>query len=205
MSGSRQLSSDRQAHDLLEALNQVVRELERSHSELEMPNTDSTRRQHLYYMVLSDMDRLANLLHLAESHNGGHLQDKTVTLIGETLTYVRKRATAIGVGIALNRIRALRRTADKSIKGHEHPLGRSFRLRDDLVDAVSLLHNFGLSLPQEHLDDLLDLAESINSLIMRDREISWLQPFGEDDEENCHLIDIQELVSRVAASERAAG
>lgn len=203
MSGSRQLSSERQAHDLLEALNQVVHELERTHSELEMPGTDSIRRQHLYYMVLSDMDRLANLLHLAESHNGGHLQDKTITLVTETLAYVRKRATTIGVGIALSRIRSLRRTADRSMNGHEHPLGRSFRLRDDLVDAVSLLHNFGLSLPKEHLDDLLDSAACINSLIMRDREISWLQPLGKDDEDTCSLIDIQELVARVAADERA--
>lgn len=202
MSASQRYSSERQTHDLLAALTKVVGELETSQAELDIPNLSSERRQDLYYVILTDMGRLANLLHLAESHAIGHLQDRTREHIRETLDYVRQRATSIGVEIALSRIRALRRQAERSTKGRMHPLGRSFRLREDLNDAVSLLHNFGLSLPQEHMEDLLDSAASINSLIRKDREITWLQPLAEEQEDSCPLIDIQELVARVAISEQ---
>jgi hypothetical protein len=186
---------DQQVHDLLGALVTVITDLEAAHREVESASILPSRRQSLYENVLSDMDRLANLLHLAESHSQTALSEQTCRMMRHTLEDVRQRATAVGVGVALNRVRSLRRIADRSTKRHEHPLGKSFYLRDAFVDAVTLLRSLCDSLPQEHLDDLADSAATINGLISRDRNVTWLQSFAQD--EPCNLINLEAMAFRL--------
>jgi hypothetical protein len=186
---------DQQVHDLLGALVDVVTSLEKSHREVEGSGILPSQRQSLYEKVLTDMERLANLLHLAESHSESLLSEQTCRMMRHTLEDVRQRATAVGIGVALNRVRSLRRIADRSTQRHEHPLGKSFYLRDAFVDAVTLLRSLCDSLPQEHLDDLADSAATINGLISRDRNVTWLQSFAQD--EPCTLINIEDMAFRL--------
>jgi hypothetical protein len=186
---------DQQVHDLLGALVGVVTSLEKSHREVEGSGILPSQRQSLYEKVLTDMERLANLLHLAESHSESLLSEQTCRMMRHTLEDVRQRATAVGIGVALNRVRSLRRIADRSTQRHEHPLGKSFYLRDAFVDAVTLLRSLCDSLPQEHLDDLADSAATINGLISRDRNVTWLQSFAQD--EPCTLINIEDMAFRL--------
>lgn len=192
---TRKTSMDQQVHDLLGALVGVVTSLEKAHREVEGTGILPSRRQSLYQQVLTDMERLANLLHLAESHSEALLSEQTCRMMRHTLEDVRQRATAVGVGVALNRVRSLRRIADRSTQRQEHPLGKSFYLRDAFVDAVTLLRSLCDSLPQEHLDDLADSAATINGLISRDRNVSWLQSFAQD--EPCTLINIEDMAFRL--------
>jgi hypothetical protein len=191
---TRSTSIDQQMHDLLGALVTVVIDLETAHQEVEESGILPSRRQSLYEKVLSDMDRVANLLHLAESHSQTLLSEQTCRMMRHTLEDVRQRATAVGVGVALNRVRSLRRIADRSSQRHEHPLGKSFYLRDAFVDAVTLLRSLCDSLPQEHIDDLTTSAATINGLISRDRNVVWLQSFAQD--EPCNLINLEVLSFR---------
>jgi hypothetical protein len=60
---------------------------------------------------------------------------------------------------------------------------------------VTLLRSLCDSLPQEHLDDLADSAATINGLISRDRNVTWLQSFAQD--EPCTLINIEDMAFRL--------
>lgn len=196
---SKKNTSDQQVQGLLDALLSVVNQLEKAHQALEDCDGTQQEKNQLYATVLQDMERLSNLLQLVESQGRSLLTDQTCGLMDQTIDQVRQRATTVGTQVALNRVRSLQHAADRSIAQHEHPIGKSFYLRDSFINAVGLLRSLCDSLPQEHLDALHSSADRINKLITRDRTVEWLQPFRQ--EEPCRLIDVHALQFRVKPKE----
>lgn len=189
--GKMDMATDRQAINLLQSVEEVTELLEQGRHALSRYAGDARRRHQLQGRLLVDMERLNNLLHLVEQQPVKGLTDETRHMIDETLGEVRQKASKIAIDLALRRIHALQRLADRASRRKEHPLGKSFELRDSFLNSLNMLHALGANLTAQHQETVANTAATINELILRDRSEALLQALG--DEDPCPLIDLKEV------------
>lgn len=185
---------DGQAQGLMRSIRELTETMERRQKRLlETKARDPSQED----MLLDDVDRLSNLVQLAEDALDPTLATETREQIRETLQTLRQQTLALGVGLALGRIRDLRHGAEQRMRDKSHPLGKSFQYRQDFLRYINYLRNLIEALSPEYIEDIATTASAINKLIERDRETPWLRSFADDPPPA--LIDLQSISFEVAA------
>lgn len=177
--GGRDL--ERQALDVLYAVRGVAERLRHRRQLLQAPLSPS-RHVALREDILYDLDRLSNLVELAEESMRPEFRKETQQAILRTLTDLRDRNQGLGIGLAFEKIQELRAVAEETASASDHPLGRSLRMKDEFLKLVSYLRTLTSELSPDLNRDLQTSAHSINVLIDRDRHNPWLKELGDADE-----------------------
>lgn len=181
--GGRDL--ERQALDVLHAVRQVAERLRQRRQLLQAPLSPA-KHAALREEILHDLDRLSNLVELAEDSLRPEFRQETHQAVLRTLNDLRDRNTGLGIGLAFEKIQDLRATAEETASATDHPLGRSLRLKDEFLRLVSYLRSLTSELSPDLNQDLQTSARSINVLIERDRQTPWLRAL---DDANDHADD----------------
>lgn len=167
---------DRQALFVAQAIRDVAAELEHRREALRGESEDAALRTR----AVDDVDRLANLVSLANSLPLKDLEPNTRRALQETLDELRRRISRLGTALTIGRIRDLRDTAECSASRHEHPLGKSYILRDQFLRYLGYLVGLAEGLTPEHEADVRSAAAAINVLIAGDTQRWALDSFGGD-------------------------
>jgi hypothetical protein len=174
-------SADRQALYVVQSIRDVVAVLEQRRERYRNSHNDDERYS-LRQALLDDIDRLSNLVSLLHSLPDQHLHTATRKALTSNLNHMRQRISSIGATLTLDKIRELRSLAEYSSRRHEHPLGKSFLLKERFVRHLTNLRSLVDSLSLEHAEDLRTSAVSINILIESDRARAPVRSFyGEPD------------------------
>ncbi len=174
-------SADRQALYVVQSIRDVVAILEQRRERYRNSHNDDERYS-LRQALLDDIDRLSNLVSLLNSLPDQHLHTATRKALTNNLNHMRQRISSIGATLTLDKIRELRSLAEYSSRRHEHPLGKSFLLKERFVRHLTNLRSLVDSLSLEHAEDLRTSAVSINVLIESDRARAPVRSFyGEPD------------------------
>jgi hypothetical protein len=174
-------SADRQALYVVQSIRDVVAVLEQRRERYRNSHNDDERYS-LRQALLDDIDRLSNLVSLLNSLPDQHLHTATRKALTSNLNHMRQRISSIGATLTLDKIRELRSLAEYSSRRHEHPLGKSFLLKERFVRHLTNLRSLVDSLSLEHAEDLRTSAVSINILIESDRARAPVRSFyGEPD------------------------
>jgi cobalamin biosynthesis Mg chelatase CobN len=198
--GGRDL--ERQALDVLTAVRDIATRLRRRRSYLQAP-LSARRHAALREEILHDLDRLSNLVELAEDSLRPEFRRETHRAIMDTLHDLRDRNQGLGIGLAFEKIQELRDQAEQSASAAVHPLGRSIRLKDDFLRLVSYLRSLTSELSSGLNSDLQTSVQAINALIERDRRTPWLRSLdsgaaGADPDGLVSYIDPGEVTFPVA-------
>lgn len=169
---------ERQALDVLYAVQDVAERLRQRrrmlHGPLSGPRHAAVREE-----ILRDLDRLSNLVELAEDSLRPEFREETHTAILSTLHDLRDRNQGLGIGLAFEKIQELRTRAEETAASEIHPLGRSVRLKTEFLRLVAYLRSLATELSPDLNQDLQTSVRSINAVIERDREAPWLRSLEE--------------------------
>jgi hypothetical protein len=180
------MNADRQAMALVDAMHEVGRRLERRRIALSAAH-GAHRRDVLRAALTSDLDRLSNLVSLADSVPSNELSPATVRSLAQGVVVLRARMKHIGLEMAIERLNELHMSVREWTRSGTHPLGKSLHLRAEFIRYVTYLRSMSNSLSRANRDMLAEAVESINALIHHDRHSSWLRSFADD--EPLALID----------------
>lgn len=186
MSARSQMSADRQAMALVDAMNEVGRRLERRRAALSAAH-GAHRRDTLRKSLTSDLDRLSNLVSLADGMPTSGLAPATVRVIEDSVSTLRGRMRHIGLEMAVERLNELHVSAVEWTRSGTHPLGKSLRMREEFIRYMAYLRSMSGGLSSTNRTMVTDTLEAINALIQDDRRSSWLRSFVDD--EPIALID----------------
>lgn len=195
---------DRQALYVVQAIRDVAAELERRRAIIRTLGDEASVER---TRAIDDIDRLTNLVSLANSLSRDDLQSATRQALDDTLQELRRRISRLGTALTIGRIRELRDEAEGSTIRHEHPLGKAVILRDRFVRYLGHLIGLAEGLTPEHEADLRSAAAAVNVLIAADRQKWGLTAF--DHQPHLPPIDMdsvtfQSLDDDPAEIERAA-
>lgn len=180
MSVRAQLSADRQAMALVEAMNEVGRRLERRRAALAAAH-GAHRRDSLRQSLARDLDRLSNLVSLANDIPTAALAPATARVIEDSVGTLRARMRHIGLEMAVERLNELHVSAREWTRSGTHPLGKSLRMREEFLRYVAYLRSMSGGLSSSNREMVADTLEAINALIQYDRRSSWLRSFTDDE------------------------
>lgn len=173
-------TADRQATALIDAMHDIGRRLERRRAALSAAH-DARRRDALRDALAHDLDRLSNLVSLAETVPSVELAPVTVRELDDSVRILRGRMKHIGLQMAIERLHELHASARDWTRSGTHPLGKSLHLRAEFIRYVSYLRSMSNTLSTAHCDMLADALDAINALIQNDRHSSWLRSFADDE------------------------
>lgn len=172
---------ERQAMDVLYAVQDVAERLRRRRTLLQGP-LSGDRHRALREDILRDLDRLSNLVELAEDSLRPEFREETHRAILSTLHDLRDRNQGLGIGLAFEKIQELRTRAEETATSDVHPLGRSVTLKDEFLRLVAYLRSLATELSPDLNQDLQTSVRSINAVIERDRQTPWLRSWDDEDE-----------------------
>lgn len=181
---------DRQALYVVQSIRDVIATLEKRRERYRSSHDDGQRAL-LRSGLLNDIDRLSNLVALLQSLPSDQLQPATCRALQNCLDHMRDKISRMGAVLTLDKIRELRSVAEYSARRHEHPIGKSYLLRESFIRYLSYLQSLALGLSKENADDLRSSALSINSLIEKDRRKLKIPSFANDPD--ILLIDLKSL------------
>lgn len=165
---------------LIDAMYEIGQRLERRRSALSAAH-GAHRRDALRDALAHDLDRLSNLVSLAETVPSAELAPVTVRELTDSVHVLRARMKHIGLEMAIERLHELHASARDWTRSGTHPLGKSLHLRAEFVRYVSYLRSMSDALSRAHCDMLADALDAINALIQNDRHSSWLRSFADDE------------------------
>lgn len=183
-------ATDRQALTIVTAIRTLTTELEDRRAALAAAGPTISAAA-LRRRLISDIDRLTNLVDLAESLPRTTLHPHTRQTLDGTLDALRRNLSRCGRALAMERVRSLRGLAEALTKRREVPVGKSHLLRPQFMRCVSYLTILVDGLTAEDLEDLKDTAAAINDLITAERLRGLVTSFADD--RDLPLIDVAAL------------
>lgn len=173
------MSADAQALALMDAMQEVGRNLERRRTALQA-TMDARRRDALRQALLKDLDRLSNLVGLATGLSTTDLRADTIRALEDTVDALRERMRYIGAEVTLERLHELHCSAREWSRSGSHPLGKSLTLREEFLRNVTYLRSMATGVSGTNQAMLADTVETINGLILHDRDSAFLRSFSDD-------------------------
>lgn len=164
---------------LVDAMNEVGRRLESRRNALTAAR-GARRRDALRGALVHDLDRLSNLVSLAEGVPATALDPATFDELDGAVRVLRARMKHVGMEMAIERLNELHTSAREWMLSGTHPLGKSLHLRAEFVRYLAYLRSMSDTLSRTESDMLLDAVEAINALIRHDRHSTWLRSFADD-------------------------
>lgn len=189
---------EKQAWDLIYAIRDVANSLD--HRRAAYDRAGPQERSYLRSVLLSDVDRLSNLMHLAAATSYPDLTPGTRETLEDELANLHRRTLRIGAGVALERIGELHETALQALVRRDHVIGQSLPLREEFMRHLNYLQSLLVDLPADHVLSVRASAEYINALIDRDRHVPWLQSLDET-EPQLPFIDLDMVAFRLQPAE----
>lgn len=172
-------AADRQALFVVQSIHDVAKSVDRRRDQYRH-SSDEDERRILRNHIMGDLERLSNLVTLLESIPEHELHPSTFKALQDCLGHLRGRVSAIGANMTLDKIRELRSQAEFSANRREHPVGKSFLLKESFLRYVEQLRSLVSGLTPENAEDLMTSAISINNLIENDLQRSPLDSFFND-------------------------
>jgi hypothetical protein len=191
-------ASDRQALTIVGAIRSLTSELENRRTALTQAGR-SVKAASLRRRLVSDIDRLTNLVDLAGSIPRTTLHPHTKTTLDATLDSLRRNLSRCGRALAMDRVRSLRVLSEALTKRREVPMGKSHLLRPQFMRAVAYLTVLVDGLTVEDMEDLRTTAASINHLIAAEQRRGLTSSF--DNDADLPFIELQSLNFPIVPSE----
>jgi len=183
-------ASDRQALTIVGAIRSLTRELEARRAALTEAGR-TVKAAALRRRLVSDIDRLTNLVDLAGSFPRTTLHPHTKSTLDATLGALRRNLSRCGRALAMDRVRSLRALSETLARRREVPMGKSHLLRPQFMRAVAYLTVLVDGLTAEDMEDLRSTAASINNLIAAEQQRGLTSSF--DNDADLPFIDLKSL------------
>lgn len=194
-------AGDRQALKIIQAIRSLTTDLEGRRAELAR-SSRTIKAAALRKRLTNDIDRLANLVDLADTLPRNTLHPHTRNTLDSTLDSLRRNLARTGRALAMERVRALRNIAETLARRKEVPMGKSHLVRPQFMRCVSYLTVLVDALAAEDQEDLKTTAAAINDLIAAERARGLICSFAGD--LDLPPIDLSRLKFPLLPQEQAA-